>query len=288
MDDIERLDRRLFLQDAVQPWRVLLLGGALAMILFFVMPHRPEMGALFGGPLLAWWIVGAYQDSVKRRFTSKRLEALWKECENRLKLFDAVRQKMRKEQFAELEEMPKTVHRVGEGLYAALRRADVIAKDVQSTERELHARPPVWQSTSKDSQTQELYQLADRNIAEYRQHFQGVMAGVQRTEAQAAVFMTTVDTLRMKLIGYRFAGKGPEMSHPEFLSALNEAKLQLHAIDHALEELDFGTPFGPPLEETSAPVPPVRTPTTPPPPPDEQTVRLNGGPPPPPPDAGRR
>ncbi|MCW5943113.1 MAG: hypothetical protein KIS66_12835 [Fimbriimonadaceae bacterium] len=287
MDDIERQDRRLFLQEAIQFWRVFFLGGPLAALVFFASPHDPLFAALLGGPLLAWWAVGAYQDSVKRRFSSKRLEGLWKECENRLRLFDAVRQKMRKEQFADLQEMPKTVHRVGQGLYAALRRADLIAKDVQSTERELHARPPVWHSSSKDSQTQELYQLADRNIAEYRQHFQGVMAGVQRTEAQAAVFITTVDTLRMKLIGYRFAGKGPEMSHREFLSALSEAKLQLHAIDHALEELDFSTPLDPPVQ-VEPDVARASTFTTPAPiPPDDQTVRLNDGPPPPPPDARR-
>jgi hypothetical protein len=63
---------------------------------------------------------------------------------------------------------------------------------------------------------------------------------VQRTEAQSAVFMTTVDTLRMKMLGYRLVGKSPEVGSHEFLQALNEAKLQLQAIDKALDELDMG------------------------------------------------
>ena len=51
--------------------------------------------------------------------------------------------------------------------------------------------------------------------------------------------MTTVDALRMKLLGYRLAGKSPEAPHHEFLTAIAEAKLQFQAIDRALDELDF-------------------------------------------------
>lgn len=66
------------------------------------------------------------------------------------------------------------------------------------------------------------------------------MAGVQRTEAQCAVYMTTLDTLRMKMIGYRLVGKSPEMSSQDFLEALAEARAQLQSIDTALDELDLG------------------------------------------------
>jgi hypothetical protein len=50
----------------------------------------------------------------------------------------------------------------------------------------------------------------------------------------------TLDTLRMKMLGYRLIGKSPEMPSQDFLEALHEAKLQLQAIDNALEELDLG------------------------------------------------
>jgi hypothetical protein len=108
-----------------------------------------------------------------------------------------------------------------------------------------------------------LYQLADRNIAEYRGHFAAVMAGVQRTEAQSAVFMTTLDSLRMKLIGYRLVGRSPEMANQEFLESIAEARAQLQAIDTALDELELGQ------------YPPAM-PTVPPPVPDDVQQRLNG------------
>lgn len=240
MDDIERQDRALFLRELASGGRWFYLGIPIALLTWGFMTYDSPFNLVAAGAMVAAWVVGAHKSSIAKRWTSPHLRRLWMECENRLQLFQKVLSKMRKEQIADLQEMPKTVERVALSVYAALRRADFIAKDVQSTEQSLHQRPTVWIASSKDSHAQELYKIADRNIAEYRQHLQGVMAGVQRTEAQAAVFITTVDTLRMKMIGYRFAGRSPEVSHREFISALDEAKLQLQSIDHALEELDFG------------------------------------------------
>lgn len=115
----------------------------------------------------------------------------------------------------------------------------MISHEVALTEKGLYNQPPPWVAPSHDPQAKELYRIADKNIAEYRQQFGAVMAGVQRTEAQCAVFMTTVDTLRMKMIGYRLVGRSPELSSQDFLEAMNEAKLQLRAIDEALEELEL-------------------------------------------------
>jgi hypothetical protein len=136
--------------------------------------------------------------------------------------------------------MPATIREVAQGLYLALRRADIISHEVESSEKGLYNTPPVWEAPSRDAQSKELYRLADKNIAEYRAQFAGVMAGVQRTEAQSAVFMTTLDTLRMKMIGYRLVGRSPELASHDFLEALAEARAQLQSIDTALEELDLG------------------------------------------------
>jgi hypothetical protein len=76
---------------------------------------------------------------------------------------------------------------------------------------------------------------------------------VERTEAQAAVFVTTLDTLRMKMLGHRVSGSANGLSNNEFLSALGEAKLQLEAIDKALDELEIN-PFGP---ASTVPIPPT-------------------------------
>ncbi|MEI8282072.1 MAG: hypothetical protein WCG75_06690, partial [Armatimonadota bacterium] len=53
------------------------------------------------------------------------------------------------------------------------------------------------------------------------------------------VFMTTLDNLRVKMLGYRLIGKNPSLNSEEFLSVLAEARAQLSAIDKALEDLDL-------------------------------------------------
>lgn len=239
VDDIRRHDHQLFTRELMRPGRFvataffLLIGGWIFW----------AASAVVGTIILAGGAVNhvyrSYTDSVAKRWLHQRFKALWMSCQDRLDRFNDVLTKMRKDQVADLQEMPKTISAVGESLYAALRRADMICHDVLQTEKGILHAPPAWQSLSEDAQARELYRIADKNIAEYRQHYGGVMAGVQRAEAQAAVYMTTLDSLRMKMIGYRLVGKQPEMSSHEFLSALAEARLQLQAIDQALDELDF-------------------------------------------------
>jgi anion-transporting ArsA/GET3 family ATPase len=165
---------------------------------------------------------------------------LWGGCQDRLTRFEEVLRKMRKDGVADLQEMPNTIRGVAKSLYLALRRADIITEEISATESGMLSRPPVWNASTQDAQSKELYRIADKNIAEYRTQFAGVLAGVQRTEAQSAVFMTTLDSLRMKLIGYRLVGRNPSMHSEEFLEAIAEAKLQLQSIDTALDELDLG------------------------------------------------
>lgn len=247
MDDIRRQDIKLFLKEMIAPARVV-FSGVIGLFAFMFL----QVQAMFSSPelLLKLFIVWtgillvhsitAYNAAARRRFLSKRFESLWNGCRDRLNRFEEVLKKLRRDQIADLQEMPKTIRRVADSLYLALRRADMIAHEVHATEQGLYAAPPVWTAPSQDPQSKELYKIADRNIAEYRQRFDAVMAGVQRTEAQSAVYMTTLDTLRMKMLGYRLVGKSPEMSSQDFLEALTEAKLQLNAIDTALEELELG------------------------------------------------
>lgn len=241
MDDIRRQDLRLFTKELLSPLRIILTIGGL---LFFY--ARYQVGAGFfqflAGSMLILLVASAtaWSASVHRRFLNKRTEALWNGCRDRLARFEEVLRKLSREQVAEFREMPRTIRNVASSLYGALRRADMIAHEVQLSERGLYAQPPAWDAPSHDPQSKELYRIADKNIAEYRSQFAGVMAGVQRTEAQSAVFMTTLDTLRMKMIGYRLVGRSPELSSGDFLEALAEARAQLQAIDHALEELDLG------------------------------------------------
>ncbi len=245
MHDIQRQDRKLFYKEVLSPSRI-----ALSIILI---PAAWLFFGLFSGFALPWKLAGvlaviighalaSYNASIGKRFIDKRYEILWNGCQERLKLFDEVLKKMRKEKVADLREMPTTIHRISQSLYLALRRADMICHDVRQTEKGFYNVPTKWAPAAQDAQAKELYRIADKNVAEYRTHFAGVMGGVERTEAQAAVFMTTVDSLRMKMIGYLLVGKSPEMSSKEFLETITETKMQLDSIDKALEELEL-TPF---------------------------------------------
>lgn len=240
MNDVQRQDRKLFFGELFKPYRLALLFAVVVPLCFIFWDTKSAPLFLLSiiVPSVVW-AISSYSASVGRRFQDKKYEALWNGCKDRLSRFEDVLGRSRKEQIADLREMPKTIRRVSESLYLALRRADMIACEVQRTERGVYAAPPAWQARAQDPQATELYRIADKNIAEYRSQFQGVMAGVHRAEAQSAVFMTTLDSLRMKLIGYRLVGRSPEMSSQDFLEALGEAKIQLNAIDQALDELDF-------------------------------------------------
>ena len=241
MDDIGRQDLRLFLKELLSPWRLILMIVSLAFV--WTLPIYRDTApqrAFISIVLVIYWVATSFNSSLTKRFSSKRYLAMWNGCNDRLKRFEEVLKRLRRDQVANLSEMPATIRRVGKTLYRALRRADLISTEVEKTERDLYSAPPIWTSPSEDPQSKELYRIADKNIAEYRQQFAGVMAGVHRTEAQSAVYMTTLDTLRMKMLGYRLVGKGPEMSSDDFLVALAEARAQLQSIDTALEELDLG------------------------------------------------
>jgi hypothetical protein len=244
MDDIRRADMRLFLKELAQPSRLLLLVPILIFLYLWAAegadrtPYN-RLALMAALPCLLLYGTSAWSASVRRRFQNARMRALWRGCEDRLTRFEEVLKRMRRDQVADLREMPQTIRNVGQSLYAALRRADWISQEVQASERNLYSSPPSWTPAAQDAQSVELYRIADKNIAEYRTQFAGVMAGVERTEAQSAVFMTTLDSLRMKMIGHRLVGRSPDLSSHEFLSALAEARAQLQAIDHALDELDL-------------------------------------------------
>lgn len=245
MDDIRRQDLKVFLREFLSLPRMLVILCFIVLVgAIFRLDEGNPYSYLRAIPVWALIVGGsalyAYNTSLQKRFQNRRYEALWRGCQDRLARFNEVLKRLRKDQIADLREMPETVRRIAETLYIALRRADMISTEVLKTERNLYAAPPAWSAAPTDPQSKELYRIADKNIAEYRHHYAGVMAGVERAEAQSAVFMTTLDTLRMKMLGYRLVGRSPEMPSKDFLEALAEAKLQLQAIDTALEELDLG------------------------------------------------
>lgn len=245
MDDIQRRDKLLFVRELFTPSRIVLYLG---LMLFLSMFFNPQAIAhVLKAMVVALAVLGAstyvaWDRSVQKRFKSERFKLLWGACVDRHERFRTGLKALSRKGIADLQELPKTIETISDELYRALRRADIVANEVASSEGWLIAQPRLGQAMSPDRQAQELYRLADKNIAEYRQQFSGVMAGVERTEAQVAVFTTTLDTLRMKMLSYRLIGKDTESPTQEFLAALTEARMQLDSIDKALEELDL-TPF---------------------------------------------
>lgn len=244
LDEIRRRDIAVFGRELLRPSRSLVWLGLIGVFV-----------ALVRGGLTAPWpfwaflslvVVGtvwsAYRSSIGKRFRHTRMRLHWEVAQDRHTRFQAALQSLAKSRVAKLEELPTTIDATVQTLYRALRRADIVAHEVAASEGWLLGQPKPQTKVSPDQQAQELYLLADRNIAEYRQHFQAVMASVERTEAQAAVFTTTLDTLRMKLLGYRLVGRETEAPTQEFLAALTEARMQLDAIDKALDEIEL-TPF---------------------------------------------
>ncbi|CAN1569222.1 hypothetical protein MCEMSE15_03110 [Fimbriimonadaceae bacterium] len=238
MDELRKQDLKLWAEEFFAPSR-LFVGIIIGIGVYPIFHQNLISLGLTWGVLLFVLSMMALSASVERRFKDRRMRALWKGCEERLARFEEALKRMRKDQVADLQEMPQTIRGVSKGLYFALRRADQISVEVAESEKGLYDSPPVTANHGHDPQSKELYRIADKNIAEYRQQFQAVMSGVRRTEAQAAVFMTTVDTLRMKMIGYRLVNKSPALSSQDFLEAMAEARAQLQSIDTALDELDL-------------------------------------------------
>lgn len=259
MEEIRRRDRILFV-------RALLSGPSIMLIIAAI--GLPFLTGLYTVAMFALSLVMmgtatglAYTRSLRWRFHQSRYEVLWNACEDRLRRFRRAVNRMGPLRDSAFQELPNSVSRIADSVYVALRRADHLMHEVSRSEgwvlRDIARAtlPP-----AQDRQAQELYKVADRNFQEYRNQFSAVVASAERTEAQAAVFISTLDSLRLKALGYRLTGKRGEMDSLEFLQAMSEAKMQLNAIDQALEELEL-TPFPKTVAiDPAADTPPLTTP----------------------------
>lgn len=275
MDDIRLRDQRLFVRELFGPAPVVVYLVTLAVT--FV-PKPIEVTVVLWLVVLAFCATYAWNKSKEKRFKAERFKMLWQACVDRHERFHSGLKALSRKGVADLEELPRTIDNIANDLYRALRRSDLVATEVSSSEGWLVAQPQIGQVISPDRQAQELYRIADKNIAEYRQHYMGVMAGVERTEAQVAVFTTTLDTLRMKMLGYRLVGKDTESPTQDFLAALTEARMQLESIDKALEELDL-VPFPRTisiLPDEAPPIPHLEAPPMPGTQDDEETFDQRG------------
>jgi len=121
-------------------------------------------------------------------------------------------QRRSKDTKSRLREMPKTIELVGQSVLSRLTQGGYRRlRDIRFGAG-LPAVAKPQRPISSDPQSQELFRSRIGISREYQLGMEAGDGGVQRSEAQAAVFMTTLDTLRMKMLGYRLVGRGPEFT----------------------------------------------------------------------------
>lgn len=241
MDDIRRRDWKSFVVEALSFRSIsAIVFVTLITWLFTTGPMRDNPLVFgIGGALIGWVLFSAFQRSIPKRFHHERFRYLWRECKQRKERLQEALGKLRRSKIADLNELERTVVNTMPDIYRALRRADMALREINQSENLNNPKLLAGERYVNDLQAQELYKVADRNIAEYTHHYKQAIAGVERAEAQCIVFSTTLDTLRIRILNYTMAGRSPEAETKEFLNIVAEAKMQFSAIDKALDEIEL-------------------------------------------------
>lgn len=235
----KKKDTLTFFKELISPWRVILF---LLFIGFGTMTESFQGILLYGFLGLIINTVSAYRAMDRKRFANRKFKAIWEACKDRVTRLNRALKALNKDNSIELVEIPVTVNRTSDGVYDALRRADLVLTEIVVSEGWLRTGLDAEaRQIPRDRQSQEMYRIADKNVAEYNQHYGHVVALIERAEAQAAVFLTTLDSLRIRVLGHRLKTRR-DTGSLEFLQSISEAKMQLDSIDKALEEIEL-TPF---------------------------------------------
>lgn len=246
--EIRRRDLKVFWARVLQPMPIAVIT---VILLAALVSGTGFMAWVFwnvGLIALGWHGVKSWLTSLNDRFRHRRFKLLWDNALDRLKRLDTALESLKKAEVADLKELPATVKAVADGLYIALRRADAALSEVSQSEGFLLSQQDAPVPTAADKQAAKLWEAAHLTQKEYRRLLSGLLGSVERTEAQAALFSATLDTLRVKMLGYRLVGRPVEAPSVEFLRDLAEARMQLDCIDKALEELEM-SPFPNSIED---------------------------------------
>ncbi len=241
MDEIRRADAKNLLRRLLSPGRllVLLAAGYLGWLPISSGQGIWQLGVVFWAIGLGYYVYSVREDFLRNRFVNQEHGQLWEIIRDRLARLRKAIQQAPGHIKPGIQEVPKTVERTGKNLYESLRRADIVKAEIVKSEGAGGISSLPFQARIADGETNELYVLADKNVAEYRKHYDFINAKVTRTEGQCALFISALDTLRVQLLGYRLTSKEPKVSNQEFVSTVREVQLQLDAINKALDELDL-------------------------------------------------
>ncbi len=212
-------------------------------ILIAIFAPQP-WGWIAAAALCAAFVPGQWVKSKRDRFYNSRFYHLWKTCQERDRsLSDALRG-LKKSQALEFFELPKTIQSVAESLYYALRRADIVMHELQKSEGMRMSGSPAAGRNIYDEEAVSLYKQAAQRDREYSQHLSQILGSVEQAEGQAALYISSLDSLRVQVLKHRLGSRlirDGENSR-ELQESLGEAKMMLDAIDKALDELD-ASPF---------------------------------------------
>jgi hypothetical protein len=224
--------------------------------LLFALPLL-RFGDALGGVLsvaasigVASWFTSAWYSRGSYRFRHTLYPPLWRSLCDRVSRFDKAYARSPRAVKEALSETPASVRRLLDSMYMAMLRADAVRSLLRESEPAetamfgftpppfptMQAPPEVLRAA--DPQARSLYGIAEKNQEEYRRHYQKLMAGVERTEAQAAVMNTALDSLRIKMLDYRVTGGKVEMPSSELVSRLGAYQSEFAALEKAVDEVE--------------------------------------------------
>lgn len=241
MNEIKRADRNIILGAVFNPMR--LLGLAICGYVSYLLADLGGVAFAFGvlilGVGLGMYGVAIRNDFLNKRFKNQEHKHLWDMVEDRLSRLRGALKLAPDHVKASINDLPDRVERTARQLYQSLRRADIVRCEILRSEGNVSTASFPFHVTSPDTETTELYLLADKNVAEYKRHYQGIQARVTRTEGQCAVFISALDSMRVQILGHRLVGDSVPSEKQEFLQAMSEISAQLNSINIALTELDL-------------------------------------------------
>jgi len=200
----------------------------------------------FGLTPLLYWLGRAYVQTKKNPFESAQILYVWNEAKDRISRLEAAIREQKKVLGVDMSDLLVTVRRVHQSLFNALRNADDLADELTKSERSIGPianAPPAAPIAGSGPETNRLLQIAEKQRAEYLKTHNSLHDSVSRTIAEARVFVTTLDNVRIRLLGYRMINMSDDFGREEFLHSLTEVKTSLDSMDKSLGEINLD-PYG--------------------------------------------
>lgn len=241
MNEIKRADRNILLGAIFNPFRLLglIACGYVSFLLAELGGVALGLGIAILAVALGMYAVAIRNDYVNKRFKNQEHKHLWDMVEDRLSRLRGAVKLAPDHVKSSMNDLPIRVERTAKQLYQSLRRADIVRCEILRSEGSLATASFPFQVSSPDTETTELYVLADKNVAEYKRHYLGIQARVTRTEGQCAVFISALDSMRVQILGHRLVGDSVPSEKQDFLQAMSDISAQLNSINIALTELNL-------------------------------------------------